>query len=132
MPLTILSFEDFLEIFSDYLSSFDKNEAHDKPLFTLLRAFNVIIKEHASLNYIDFKEKLIERLNKKEFLGPVKRAISDLSEKIVKSNCSTLGEYFYILYRNGEKIRGEREEGRGRGPFSGGQPVTCHILTSIL
>ncbi|RKS02928.1 type II CRISPR RNA-guided endonuclease Cas9 [Flavobacterium sp. 102] len=98
---------DFSEMFSDFLLNFDKDEASDKPLFALSRAFNTIIKEQAVLNYNDLKEKLIERLNRKEFLGPVKRAISDLSEKIVKSNCSTLGQYFYTLHQTGQKIRGE-------------------------
>lgn len=102
-----VSTADFLELFTDFLSAFDKDESSDKPLFTLSRAFNSIIKENGTLTYPDLKEKLFERLNKKEFLGPVKRAISDLSEKIEKSKCSTLGEYFYTLFQNGEKIRGE-------------------------
>lgn len=97
---------EFLEAFSEFLSAFDKDETSNKPLFTLSRAFNVIIKEN-SLDYADLKEKLYERLNKKEFLGPVKRAISDLTEKIQEEKCATLGEYFYTLYQKGEKIRGE-------------------------
>jgi CRISPR-associated endonuclease Csn1 len=98
---------EFLEQFNEFLSSYDKEETADKPLFTISRAFNAILKEHSNLSYDDLKEKLLERLNKKEFLGPVKRAISDLTEKIEVSNCKTLGEYFYTLYEQGEKIRGE-------------------------
>jgi CRISPR-associated endonuclease Csn1 len=98
---------EFSEIFSEFLSAFDKEDTSNKPLFTLSRAFNAIVKENSALVYADLKEKLIERLNKKEFLGPVKRAISDLSEKIQMQECSTLGEYFYKLYQKGKKIRGE-------------------------
>ena len=101
------SIAEFLELFSDFLSSFDKDETIDKPLFTLSKAINAIIKDNSGLVYDDLKEKLIERLNKKEFLGPVKRAISDLSEKIENTGCLTLGEYFYTLYEKGKKIRGE-------------------------
>lgn len=101
------SIVEFSELFSDFLSSFDKDEAIEKPLFTLSRAFNAIVKDNPKLVYNDLKERLIERLNKKEFLGPVKRAISDLSEKIENTGCSTLGEYFYTLYEKGKKIRGE-------------------------
>lgn len=101
------SIVDFSKLFSEFLSSFDKDEASNKQLFTLSRAFNTIVKENSTLVYSDLKEKLHERLNKKEFLGPVKRAISDLTEKIQEQNCSTLGEYFYTLYQKGKKIRGE-------------------------
>ena len=98
---------EFSDAFLEFLSAFDKEDTSNKPLFTLSRAFNAILKENSTLVYADLKEKLIERLNKKEFLGPVKRAISDLTEKILEQNCSTLGEYFYTLYQKGEKIRGE-------------------------
>jgi CRISPR-associated endonuclease Csn1 len=98
---------EFSETFLEFLSAFDKEDTSNKPLFTLSRAFNAIVKENSTLVYADLKEKLIERLNRKEFLGPVKRAISDLSEKIQMQECSTLGEYFYKLYQKGEKIRGE-------------------------
>lgn len=101
------SIVEFSDLFSEFLSSYDKEEISNKPLYTLLRAFNAIIKENSTLVYSGFKEKLHERLNKKEFLGPVKRAISDLTEKIQEEKCSTLGEYFYILYQKGAKIRGE-------------------------
>ena len=98
---------EFLELFGDFLSLFDKDEVIDKPLFKLAGAFNLIIKDNAQIIYDNLKEKLIDRLNKKEFLGPVKRAINDLSEKIEIAGCLTLGEYFYTLYEKGQKIRGE-------------------------
>lgn len=107
------SINDFSEFYNDFLLSYDKDDANDKPLFTLLRAFNLILKENNNLTFDELKGKLVERLNKKDFLGKVKRAISDLSEKIENKGCSTLGEYFYILYAKGQKIRGEythREE----------------------
>lgn len=98
---------EFSEVFSEFLLAFDKDDISNKPLFTLSRSFNTIFKENSTLKYPDVKEKLNERLNKKEFLGPVKRAISDLTEKIQEEKCCTLGEYFYTLYQKGEKIRGE-------------------------
>jgi CRISPR-associated endonuclease Csn1 len=98
---------EFTEFYNDFLSSYDKDDSNDKPLFSLLRAFNLIFKDNVALTYIQIKEKLDERLNKKEFLGKVKKAISDLSEKMENSGCTTLGEYFYLLYAKGEKIRGE-------------------------
>ena len=101
------SIVEFSDAFVEFLLAFDKDEANNKPLFTLTRAFNSIIKENAVIVYTDLKEKLLERLNKPEFLGPVKRAISDLTEKIHEEKCSTLGEYFFTLYQKGEKIRGE-------------------------
>jgi CRISPR-associated endonuclease Csn1 len=101
------SIVEFSEAFSEFLSSFDKEDTSNKPLFSLSRSFNTIIKDSFNLVYSDLKEKLIERLNKKEFLGPVKRAISDLTDKIQETKCTTLGEYFFTLYQKGEKIRGE-------------------------
>ena len=98
---------EFFDLFSEFLSAFDKDEVSNKPLYTLLRAFNAITKENSTMLYSELKEKLYERLNKKEFLGPVKRSISDLTEKIQEEKCDTLGEYFYTLYQKGEKIRGE-------------------------
>ncbi len=97
----------FSEQFNDFLSFYDKDEVHDKPLFTLSKAFNSIVKENPRLAYTDLKEKLLERLEKKEYLGPVKRAIGDLSKRIEEAGCVTLGEYFYTLYEQGKKIRGE-------------------------
>lgn len=41
----------------------------------------------------------------KESDGTVKKDISALSEEIKAAGCEYLGEYFYKLYQNGEKIR---------------------------
>lgn len=41
----------------------------------------------------------------KETDGVVKQAIASLSESMAKSGCEYLGEYFYHLYEEGEKIR---------------------------
>ena len=38
--------------------------------------------------------------------GEVKKGITKLSEEIDAAGCQYLGEYFYRLYQNGEKIRG--------------------------
>lgn len=42
----------------------------------------------------------------KESDGEVKKSITQLSEDIDLAGCSYLGEYFYRLYQNGDKIRG--------------------------
>lgn len=42
----------------------------------------------------------------KESEGKVKNSITELSKEIDLAGCAYLGEYFYRLYQNGEKIRG--------------------------
>ncbi|TXD46054.1 type II CRISPR RNA-guided endonuclease Cas9 [Polaribacter sp. IC073] len=96
------------ELFLDYnnfLEAYDKTDTQNKALFTLGRAFKTILKDNANEELVSLKEKLLERLNRKEFLGKVKSAINNLSEKITEANCNTLGEYFYGLHINGQKIR---------------------------
>lgn len=97
--------DELLKTYDDFLEAYDKTEANSKALFTLGRAFKSIIKENANEEFIAIREKLIERLNRKEFLGKVKSAISDLSAKIEESNCNTLGEYFYGLHKESQRIR---------------------------
>ena len=41
----------------------------------------------------------------KESEGAVKEGISSLSEEMANAGCEYLGEYFYLLYQRGEKIR---------------------------
>jgi CRISPR-associated endonuclease Csn1 len=96
---------EFLKLYEEFLEPYDKTDAHSKALFTLQRAFKSILKENLKIEFSDIKEKLSERLNRKEFLGKVKSAISDLTFKIEEANCATLGEYFYGLYKEGLKIR---------------------------
>jgi len=43
----------------------------------------------------------------KESDGAVNKGINALTEKMQKSGCQYLGEYFYLRYKNGEKIRKE-------------------------
>ncbi|TYC17148.1 hypothetical protein ES677_02920 [Bizionia gelidisalsuginis] len=99
------SSEELLEVYKDFLESYDKADTNSKALFTLGRAFKSILKENSEEAFENVKEKLTERLNRKEFLGKVKSAISDLSAKIEDTNCNTLGEYFYGLHKEGERIR---------------------------
>src|SRR5690606_24945605 len=94
--------EELLKIYNEFLESYDKTDTNSKALFTLSRAFKSIVKENADEVFDDIKEKLSERLNRKEFLGKVKSAISDLSSKIEEANCNTLGEYFYGLHKEGQ------------------------------
>ncbi|WP_158837463.1 type II CRISPR RNA-guided endonuclease Cas9 [Polaribacter sp. L3A8] len=97
--------EELLKMYNDFLEAYDKTEANSKALFVLGRAFKSILKENTDETFDIVKEKLLERLNRKEFSGKVKSAISDLSIKIEEANCSTLGEYFYGLHKKGQKIR---------------------------
>jgi len=97
--------EDFLKIYDEFLEAYDKTEANSKALFSLGRAFKSILKENVNEEFDSVKEKLLERLNRKEFLGKVKSAISDLSAKMEEANCNTLGEYFHGLHKEGLRIR---------------------------
>ncbi|MET2984314.1 type II CRISPR RNA-guided endonuclease Cas9 [Aureibaculum conchae] len=97
--------EELLKTYDIFLETYDKTEANSKALFTLGRAFKSILKENSNKEFDTVKEKLLERLNRKEFLGKVKSAISDLSAKIEGANCNTLGEYFYGLHKEGKRIR---------------------------
>ncbi|AUC82211.1 type II CRISPR RNA-guided endonuclease Cas9 [Lacinutrix sp. Bg11-31] len=97
--------EELLKIYNEFLEVYDKSDAYSKALFTLGRAFKTILKENVNAEFVAIKEKLLERLNRKEFLGKVKSAISDLSAKIEEANCNTLGEYFYGLHKEGLRIR---------------------------
>jgi CRISPR-associated endonuclease Csn1 len=96
---------ELLKNYDDFLDVYDKTDANTKALFTLGRAFKSITKENTNENFLLVKEKLLERLNRKEFLGKVKSAISDLSAKIEEAKCNTLGEYFYKLYKEGQRVR---------------------------
>jgi len=99
------SSETLLKMYNEFLGSYDKTEANSKALLTLGRAFKSIVKENANEEFDTVKEKLVERLNRKEFLGKVKSAINELSAKIEEANCNTLGEYFYGLHKEGQRIR---------------------------
>ncbi|MBS4027520.1 MAG: hypothetical protein KGZ58_02690, partial [Ignavibacteriales bacterium] len=86
-----------------YKQSKDLNEG-DKKLKTLYNFFKKTIQEpNTTIEVV--KRNLIERLNRKENLGKVKEGIFDLSEKIKKENCKTLGQYFYKCFQEGKKIR---------------------------
>jgi len=96
---------DFLGTYDDFIKDYDKSDTNSKALFTLGRGFKIILNENTNVEFNKIKEKLSERLNRKEFLGKVKSAISDLSTKIEEANCKTLGEYFYSLHKEGIRIR---------------------------
>jgi CRISPR-associated endonuclease Csn1 len=97
--------EELLKTYDDFLEAYDKADTNNKALFTIGRAFKSILKENTNIDFETIKDKLLERLNRKEFLGKVKSAISDLSTRIEEANCNTLGEYFYGLHKEGERIR---------------------------
>lgn len=86
-------------------NSKDLNEG-DKKLKTLYNSFSKTLKNGIDFNFI--KEKITERLNKKENLGAVKQGISNLDEKIKNGKFETLGQYFYSIYgKNNERIRNQ-------------------------
>jgi len=78
----------------------DLNEG-DKKLKTLYNSFNKILKDNIDFTLV--KEKIGERLYKKENLGKVKQGISDLDKKIKEGKFKTLGQYFYSIYGDGNK-----------------------------
>lgn len=86
----------------------DEGEAKLK---TLYNAVLGIIKRNEN-KFIVAKEEIIERLNRKEYLGKVKGEIKDISQAMIDGNFETLGQYFFSLY-NKCKIRNQytsREE----------------------
>jgi len=97
----------------DFFDEYDLKEDENKALKTLKTAFDRTLKAMKDHNVDDVKSALIARLNKKENLGPVKRNIAELSERIEEGGFRTMGEYFYDCFKNGQKIRNQhtaREE----------------------
>ncbi len=93
---------------SGFKSDLDEGE---KKLKSLYNSLNAIIKKNEN-DFEKARTELIERLNKPEDLGTVKRKIHDISEAMKIGNFATLGQYFYSLYNKG-KIRNQytaREE----------------------
>ncbi len=86
-----------------YFNTFDKTNEVEKPLFKISRSFYGIIK-NSDMEIAELKNKLKERLYRKENLGDVKSGISDLTEKMQKSYSETMGQYFNSLYPK-NKIR---------------------------
>jgi CRISPR-associated endonuclease Csn1 len=86
----------------------DEGEAKLKTLYNALLG---IVKRNEN-KFIEAKEEIIARLNRKEDLGKVKGKIKDISQAITDGNFKTLGQYFFSLY-NKSKIRNQytsREE----------------------
>ncbi|MBI1227598.1 MAG: type II CRISPR RNA-guided endonuclease Cas9 [Bacteroidetes bacterium] len=96
---------DFIRDFSLYLEDFDSKDEREKGLYGLKRAFDRIIKDNAGVSYESVKDKLLERLNRVDDPGKVKKGIQELTEAIEQAGCLTMGQYFYQLYRDGEEIR---------------------------
>ncbi len=86
-----------------YFNGFDKNNDTEKPLFRLQKDFFGLIK-NSKEDISILKDRLIERLYRKENLGLVKQNIFAITEKIKEGGFETLGQYFYSLYSK-EKIR---------------------------
>jgi len=101
--LTIQLHDFFKELDILDKKSKDLNEG-DKKLKTLYNIFSRILKNKDG--FLEIKEKIKERLFKKENLGKVKQGIEDLDEKIKAGKFKTLGQYFYSIYGNTlERIR---------------------------
>jgi CRISPR-associated endonuclease Csn1 len=86
----------------------DEGEAKLKTLYNALLS---IVKRNEN-KFVEAKEEIIARLNRKEDLGKVKGKIKDISQAMIDGNFKTLGQYFFSLY-NKNKIRNQytsREE----------------------
>lgn len=75
----------------------DLNEG-EKKLKTLYNGLIRTLKDESNLG--ELKDKLNERLSKRDNLGVVKEGISELDEKIQESKSETLGQYFWKLYQS--------------------------------
>jgi CRISPR-associated endonuclease Csn1 len=81
----------------EFFSSFDLKDKDQKPMASLNRAFQKIIK-NSSLSNVEMAEQLEKRLLLKENLGKVKQEIANLTEAMEKGSFETIGQYFYHLY----------------------------------
>lgn len=80
-------------------------EEEDKGVRKLIRSAEKIQKENKNKSIEENKDSLLKFLNKKENLGAVKKGIADITQKMNEAQCETLGQYFYKLYQQKEKIR---------------------------
>jgi CRISPR-associated endonuclease Csn1 len=98
------SVPEILQLIIEYFEPFDILEKKQKDLNAgenelkkLYNSFSKILKEKVTVDEI--KQKLLERLFRKENLGAVKKNISELDEAIKEVKCKTLGQYFWKLYQ---------------------------------
>lgn len=91
----------------DFFEEYDLKEDENKSLRTLKTIFDRTLKALKDNSVEDVKEALLARLNRKENLGPVKKNIAELSEKIEEGGFRTMGEYFYSCFKKGQKIRNQ-------------------------
>ncbi|WP_339611875.1 type II CRISPR RNA-guided endonuclease Cas9, partial [uncultured Planktosalinus sp.] len=92
------------QLINEYFEPFDIIEKKQKELNAgenelkkLYNNFLKILKDKIEIN--ETKQKLLDRLFKKENLGAVKKNITELDTAIEKANCNTLGQYFWKLYQ---------------------------------
>ncbi|MCF6182473.1 type II CRISPR RNA-guided endonuclease Cas9 [Lutibacter sp.] len=109
LTLTITEYFENIEIANKKKKDLD---AGGQKLYSLYYLFLKVLKEKEDLKIL--KNKIGERLNRKENLGKVKQGIDDLNEKIKKGDFKTLGQYFYSIYgKTNQRIRNQytaREE----------------------
>lgn len=93
------------QLIIEYFEPFDILEKKQKDLNAgenelkkLYNSLSKILKEKVTIDQI--KQKLLDRLFRKENLGAVKKNISELDEAIKEANCKTLGQYFWKLYQH--------------------------------
>ncbi len=93
------------QLIIEYFEPFDILEKKQKDLNAgenelkkLYNSLSKILKEKVTIDEI--KQKLLDRLFRKENLGAVKKNISELDEAIREANCKTLGQYFWELYQH--------------------------------
>lgn len=92
-----VSLEDYFEQFDILEKKSKELNSGEQKLKTLYNSFSKTLKEKETLQVV--KDKLLERLYKKENLGDVKQGIKELDEAIKNSNAKTLGQYFWKLYQ---------------------------------
>jgi len=100
------------ELYDELTQYFKDLDISDEKVKKLKNAIEKILKSK-NIEFEDERKFIENILNKKENLGPVKKAIQELTEKIEISGCKTMGQYFYTLYQKGERIRNQythREE----------------------
>ncbi len=109
LTLTIKEYFENIEIANKKKKDLD---AGGQKLHSLYFSFQKILKEKEDIESI--KNKIRDRLNKKENLGKVKQGIDNLNQKIKNGNFKTLGQYFHSIYgKSNQRIRNQytaREE----------------------
>ena len=112
IELAIKESENITELILEFENFFNENEHESKNVKSQINKIKNVVKFwkasqkiYKQLNIDEEKEKISKIINQKENLGDVKGGIKELSVKIKENNCITLGQYFYLQYKDVKKIR---------------------------